>query len=410
MENHEFDPSSPTIVHLVARISLCLKQVRDNLPPLDGDEPAMFAHHLDECEIILADLDRSLALMSHVTRITNDAANARIRARSLHFELSQALNLAIGAADSSNIGACLDAAKSVAKQLTIDDQVALEKIVESFPATRLTVAPYFLNLGYELLEETDLVLRYKDDGYGPFSLIRCIDLPPEHLSAGLTIIQNFVNIVRQRYSSCTVKARIVQSGNSIKLIIDAPEGREEIEELFTSYADVLAGRSPVESFAISPVELMDLKAAVRIAEVQLSIERDKAQLLERTLNATTRQLDQTTLVLSLVTGQLSTALADCTKNHSEALLASHAHVTDLVDMLRGYATGIPDMKAQMDVLIEAASGTVVPSDELAIKTAAEDLRIHKPTTFHQIRNQIISSSVSALLVKWLIEVGPTLLR
>ena len=87
-----------------------------------------------------------------------------------------------------------------------------------------------------------------ETGTAAETIIREIEFPAEYHQAGLSILEYFGTVVRQKYPDTAVKVRIEQEGLKVRMVIETPEGKKEpIEKTLTEYGLVVVGeKKPAE--------------------------------------------------------------------------------------------------------------------------------------------------------------------
>ncbi len=132
----------------------------------------------------------------------------------------------------------------------------------------------------EKYKDTLVISNVIESEQDPNSIIRSIEFPPEHHAAGMTILQNFGKLLRDKYPDQDVGVTIKQEGLKVTMVITSPEGqKEEIEEYLDRYGLVVKGDLSPEEFVTDPIQVLELKSQLRIAKVQLE---EKQALLQYT--------------------------------------------------------------------------------------------------------------------------------
>ncbi|OPX44464.1 pentapeptide repeat protein [Ruminiclostridium hungatei] len=112
-------------------------------------------------------------------------------------------------------------------------------------------------------------------------IIKSIVFLPEHKQAGIAILEYFSEVLRQKYPYMEVKITIEQLDKKVRMIIDPPEGEQEIiERTLEEYGMVISGKMKPEEFLENPMEVLRLKNKLEIAEMELRQERRIFQLTE----------------------------------------------------------------------------------------------------------------------------------
>ena len=112
-------------------------------------------------------------------------------------------------------------------------------------------------------------------------IVKSISFAPEHHHAGLTILQNFGNVLNKKYPQGGVAFSIQQIGTKIVMTIDHPEGDSEIiEEYLTNYGLAVFEKIAPEQYSRDPIEIMDLKRQIIQYKSELEWENEKKLMIE----------------------------------------------------------------------------------------------------------------------------------
>lgn len=107
---------------------------------------------------------------------------------------------------------------------------------------------------------------------------RFIEFPPGCHEAGMSILNYFGTVVRQKYKNIAVGVIIRQDGPKVTMIIETPEGeRQKIERTLEEYGLVLKGLMLPEEFLADPLQVMALRNKLEIAQMEL---RQTSQLFQ----------------------------------------------------------------------------------------------------------------------------------
>lgn len=112
---------------------------------------------------------------------------------------------------------------------------------------------------------------------------RSIEFPSEYRESVTSIMSYFSRILSVKYPDEKIKVRIEQSGLTLRMVIDTPDGeREEIEKTLDEYGMVVTGKMQPEDFLTDPFEVMALKNKLEIAALELRLTQDNSkQSLQR---------------------------------------------------------------------------------------------------------------------------------
>lgn len=106
-------------------------------------------------------------------------------------------------------------------------------------------------------------------------ILRELNFPPEFHSAGITILQGFVKLIKHKYGDSKVGVTIKQTGSKVILIITAPDGEVEVvEEYLDKYTEVISGSRELTTLTDDPIMVLELKGQLEIAKSQYQQQRD----------------------------------------------------------------------------------------------------------------------------------------
>ncbi len=159
-----------------------------------------------------------------------------------------------------------------------------EKLNQLYNAKKVLVELTQVNLNngkaWKILREIEERLFSLEQNSEKENIIRKIEFSPEHHSAGMSILQNFGKLLRDKYSEFPVKVTISQEDLRVKMIITPPDGkRVEVEEYLNKYGLVIKGEITPEEFVHEPLQLAELKGELMMARTRIEIQREQMLLL-----------------------------------------------------------------------------------------------------------------------------------
>ncbi|MCP4105372.1 MAG: TIR domain-containing protein, partial [Desulfobacteraceae bacterium] len=106
-------------------------------------------------------------------------------------------------------------------------------------------------------------------------IIRSIEFPPEYHQAGISILNYFSTVLRNKYPDVKATVQIKQEDLKVTMTIDPVEGdREVIEKALDEYGLVVTGKmTPEEYCGNDPLQTMELKTQLSIAQVQIDSQK-----------------------------------------------------------------------------------------------------------------------------------------
>ncbi len=133
-------------------------------------------------------------------------------------------------------------------------------------------------------------------------IVRQIEFPPQHHQAGLSILEYFGTVVRQKYPHIPVKVRIEQEGLKVRMVVETPEGKKEpIEETLTEYGLVVVGRKKPEDLLADKFHILQLEQTLQLERVRHEQTLRILEIKQEDLQESRRKYDQ---LLSLVGDKL----------------------------------------------------------------------------------------------------------
>ncbi len=127
-------------------------------------------------------------------------------------------------------------------------------------------------------------------------ILRTIEFRPEYYQAGISIMNYFATILRQKYPDIPATVQITQKGTKVRMTIETDEGhREVVEQTLEEYGLVVAGQWQPSDLLADSIDVFKLENQLRFTQVQLESERRALQLSEqqnRDLQNRTAMLEQ----------------------------------------------------------------------------------------------------------------------
>ncbi len=124
----------------------------------------------------------------------------------------------------------------------------------------------FIDPGQETLE---------DIGEESSRIIRSIEFPPEYYQAGISILNYFGTILRDKYPDKKAKVKIEQDGLKVTMIVESDDGDiETIEKLLDNYGLVIHGKMQPEKLLDNKDEVLQLKNQLGLAQHQIEMQKE----------------------------------------------------------------------------------------------------------------------------------------
>lgn len=117
-------------------------------------------------------------------------------------------------------------------------------------------------------------------------IVHSIQFPPAYYKAGMSILTYFGVYLRKKYPDMNVKVRIEQEGLVVRMIIDTPDGANEVvEKALDEYFGFVKGLVPAEDLLRDPVDVMELKHALEIAQMEVRHQKDLLQFASQKIRS-----------------------------------------------------------------------------------------------------------------------------
>lgn len=104
---------------------------------------------------------------------------------------------------------------------------------------------------------------------------RCITFEPEYYQAGLSILNYFGTVLRDKYPEQNATVRIEQHDLNVRMVIQSENGNiETIEKALHEYELLLKGETSPDEFAISPLKAIELKNQLNLVKFQVESQKE----------------------------------------------------------------------------------------------------------------------------------------
>ncbi len=222
-------------------------------------------------------------------------------------------------------------------------------------------------------------------------ILRSIEFSPEHHETGMTILNYFGTLLRQKYPGMKVKVKIEQEDLMVRMIIQTEEGNiEKIEKTLGEYGLVIKGEMPLEEFLSNPFEILQLKNQIKIAYLQLENQKELLGLQKSLHGERITELEEEVKWL---------------RSHVANILISSQNNVKAIEEVMREARKLLESR---DEILESAISLIdkklqegVTQDDLAlVKQALEIIQDRSPSFFEQfiekINLLIIQGSISGV--------------
>ncbi|MBP2700724.1 tetratricopeptide repeat protein [Vibrio parahaemolyticus] len=203
-------------------------------------------------------------------------------------------------------------------------------------------------------------------------IVRSIDFSPEHYSAGMSILQNFCRLLKNKYSNESVGVTIKQEDYKVTMIIDPPNGEiEEVEEYLTSYGLVVQGVKEPEEIVANKFELMELKTELMLARTRLELSKEHHVFVCGNYESRITSLESD---LSFLKNQISISL----NNHNLQLKS-------VIDIIK-------DKDELINSLTDKLFVAISNNDEAEAKKIISEIYKVKPDSISSLKTFLVNTS------------------
>ena len=229
---------------------------------------------------------------------------------------------------------------------------------------------------------------------------RSLVFKPEHKQAGISILNYFSEIVKQKYPYINVKMKIEQEKSSVRMIIETPEGeiKKKIEETLTKYGMVVQGQIPPNQLLSDPLEIMALKYKLELSASELRYTKDLLDVTKTHGKENKEKIskleDQVELLHKLIGEGL------------KGTKSAHLLIKKLLDKYNSNDI----VKDSLKLIEKKISVGIKSSDEKEIKQILESIKKEDPKALEELSNfteNSIAGAAGNLLYSWIIAVTQT---
>lgn len=208
-------------------------------------------------------------------------------------------------------------------------------------------------------------------------LTKTIYFKKEHQKAGLAILQNFGNLLTDKYPEENVAFSLKQKGLKVTMVIEHPDGEKEtVEDYLNRYGLVVTGKIAPEEFSNEPLVVLDLKRQLIQVESDLKWSNEKQNILTNTINGQDRQIENLSSQLVYFQDQLSNALSN-----------KHVEISYLLDLLnRG--------DNQTESLIQPLINSINNENIQETQSALEHIKNEDSSLFQKLNDFVLNTMAS----------------
>jgi chromosomal replication initiator protein len=228
--------------------------------------------------------------------------------------------------------------------------------------------------------------------YDGSRISRYIEFSPEHYQAGISIISYFSTVLQQKHPDANATIRIEQKELAVRLIVDSPDGEQEIiERTLHDYGLVVTGRMSPSELLSNPQQVLQLENKLDIARAEL---RAELRLLDFERSAHKEQIDTLESQITWLRGHVGGLLQQADHNSlfaSEMLALLKSHLAKIDDKVLNDAIG---------TIVHIIQAGLENSDQSNVTDALYKIKKHNRSLFNQIKDfsyRAASSTTGKLL-------------
>lgn len=320
---------------------------------------------------LVSDLKRSLHLASDFVREHDDERNAAVRLAILESKVSKLMNELLFEFDEGSALAsdALDAANAVAT----GEGGNLEEICNGFETVPEKLL-FLTNYCYEVLQEINLTIGYKEDFRNPSEqIVKSLEFGKSERMAGLTVVSALSKIIEEEFGFAGAKVKILNQASRTILSFEFPsELRADIEERIADFGKSIKERSGLAMVVPDPVLRLQMEQQLEFANMQLRHEMDRNELFKgrvETLESLVMKLTDSIAPLAESNRATSVALADVATNS----------LRGLSEFISQQSTSESDERIQKILLRLNALISAESLDEADVRNSIEELSIARPS-------------------------------
>lgn len=182
----------------------------------------------------------------------------------------------------------------------------------------------------EIKEEFDLM----DEA----EIYRTIEFSTENISAGLSILSYFDQVLKQKYKDIIATVKIEQNNSSVRLIIETNNGDiETIEKTLNDYGRVVKGELTTNNFLSNPIDIERLNMKLEMASIELRHNQNIISLYKTELGGNQNRIVNLELQVSKLQKSLGDSLINTQNNLSSSLDNGGRLVSSVMALLEEYS-------------------------------------------------------------------------
>ncbi|WP_144408708.1 hypothetical protein [Chromobacterium vaccinii] len=214
------------------------------------------------------------------------------------------------------------------------------------------------------------------------SIVRELNFPPAYQQAGISILNYFSEIVKDRYPNISVTISIKQQSDYVTMIITLPDGsKEEVTKTLHDYGLVISGSLRPRDVTTNEIKAFALQQKLELAQLEIKQTREILQLERK---YTDDIISSLRLDVAMLRDQLGRELSSS---------------NDLKEKLFNLAKDLSDghVSQRMVDLLQLLAGSVDGGDKGKALAVLEDLKKSEPDVFEKIHNFIFQAAASGII-------------
>jgi hypothetical protein len=238
-----------------------------------------------------------------------------------------------------------------------------------------------------------------------YSVERAIEFPPEYYQAGVTVLANFGEILRDKYPNINAKVRIEQEGNIVRMHVGLPNGEvDTVEEVLEKYFLVVSKQAPAESLFESRLKVAKLENKLDLIDAEIRSSERALKLSIENREDMKAAHEQAVLGFQQIISKQSTHIntlihlaSQQVASHEKVQLAQITYTGTLFKDLLGEVHGNQATQLAIHSLRhELMSGIALIDVQDQISSALATIKQEKPSLLAHIAGQVESAGFGAV--------------
>jgi cell division GTPase FtsZ len=201
---------------------------------------------------------------------------------------------------------------------------------------------------------------------------RTIEFSPENMSAGLSILSYFDQVLKQKYEGIVAAVRIEQSDNAVRLVIQTNNGDiQTIEKTLSDFGRVVKGELNANQFLNNRLDIERLNMKLEMASMELRHNQKIISLYESEQTNYKRRIESLESQLINLQNSLGDSLIKTQNNLNISLTSKSNLVSSVMELIKDYSVN-----------------GFTKSDELTLKSKIEEVHHHDKSAISELESLI----------------------